>query len=80
MTETIIVAIIAFAGTLVGSYFSQRKSTALISYRIQELEKKVGEHNNLVSRTYKVEERCGIIEEKIKVSNNRIADLEAVMR
>ncbi len=66
MTETIIVAIIAFAGTLVGSYFSQRKSTALISYRIQELEKKVGEHNNLVSRMYAVEHEQNLLKQHVE--------------
>lgn len=76
MSETILVAILSLAGTLGGSYFAQRKSTALISYRLEELEKKVNKHNNLVERTYKLEEKQSICEEKIKVANNRIADLE----
>ena len=73
---SIIVAIIAFAGTLSGSFFAQRKSTALIAYRLEQLEIKVGKHNNLVERTYKLEERCGVFDEKLKVANDRIDDLE----
>ena len=76
MSETIIVALIAFAGTLAGSYFSQRKSTALVVYRLEQLEDKVHKHNNLIERTYQVEKRCDLFDEKFKVSNHRIEDLE----
>lgn len=55
MSETIVVALIAFAGTLCGSFFAQRKSTALIAYRIEQLEKKVDKHNSVVERTYRLE-------------------------
>lgn len=76
MNETIIVALLSLAGTLVGSFFAQRKSSALIAYRLEELEQKVQAHNNLVERMYKIEERTEVQEEKIKVANHRIEDLE----
>ena len=78
MTEAIIVAILSLAGTLVGSFFAQRKSSALIAYRLEQLEKKVQAHNNLVERTYRLEEQVLVQEEKIKVANHRIEDLEKV--
>lgn len=65
MNEAIIVALLSLAGTLAGSFFAQRKSSALIAYRLEELEQKVQAHNNLVERMYKVEERTEIQEEKI---------------
>ncbi len=68
LTE-VIVALIAFAGTLAGSYFGQRRSTALIAYRLEQLEDKVKKHNSLIERTY-------ILEEKMRVANHRIDDLE----
>ena len=78
--ESIIVALItgglALAGTLAGSYFANRKSAALIAYRLEQLEKKVQAHNNLVERMYQVEERTELQEEKIKVVNHRLNDLE----
>ena len=74
--ETIIVAALALVGTLGGTYFANRKSAALIAYRLEELERKVQAHNNLVERTYKLEERTELQEEKIKVANHRIDDLE----
>ncbi|NLF84290.1 MAG: hypothetical protein GX568_09980 [Candidatus Gastranaerophilales bacterium] len=69
MNETIIVALIAFAGTLGGSFLAQRKSAALIAYRLEQLERKVDKHNSVIERTY-------ILEEKVKVANHRIDDLE----
>ena len=74
--ETIIVAALALVGTLAGTYFANRKSAALIAYRLEELEKRVQAHNNLVERTYRLEERTELQEEKIKVANHRIDDLE----
>ncbi len=74
--ESIIAAALALMGTLAGTYFANRKGTALIAYRLEELEKKVQAHNNLVERMYLVEERTELQEEKIKVANHRIEDLE----
>ena len=73
---TIIVALLSLAGTLAGSFFAQRKSSALIAYRLEELEHKVQAHNNLVERMYRVEERTELQEEKIKAANRRIEGLE----
>ena len=73
---SIIVAVIAFAGTLSGSFIAQRKSTALIAYRLEQLEIKVGKHNNLIERMYKIEGNCRVLDEKMKVANHRITDLE----
>lgn len=74
--ESIIVAALALVGTLAGAYLANRKSAALIAYRLEALEKRVQAHNNLVERMYQVEERTELQEEKIKVVNHRIEDLE----
>lgn len=76
MPTEIIVALLAFAGTATGAYFANRKSVALIAYRLEQLEQKVQAHNNLVERMYKVEEQSSLHEEKFKVVNHRIDDLE----
>ncbi len=76
MTEAIIVAALGLVGTLAGSYFASRKSTALIAYRLEQLEAKVSKHNNLVERTYALEETVALMDERMKVVNHRIADLE----
>ncbi len=73
---SIIVAALALAGTLAGSWLANRKSAALIAYRLEELEKKVDKHNQVIERTYRLEEQELLLEEKIKVANHRIEDLE----
>lgn len=82
MSDVIIVAIItgvlSLAGTLAGSYFSQKKTTALVVYRLEQLEKKVDKHNQVIERTFQLEKRCDLFDEKIKVANHRIEDLERV--
>ena len=72
---TIIVGALSLIGTLAGSYGGIR----LMSYRIEQLEKKVEKHNNLVERMYKVEEQTTLQAEQIKVANHRIQDLESHM-
>jgi type VI protein secretion system component VasK len=76
MTEAIIVAALGLVGTLVGSYLANRKSTALIAYRLEQLEQKVSKHNKLVERTYALEESVALMDERVRVANHRIADLE----
>lgn len=75
MTETIVVAVLSLAGTLIGTYLANRKSAALIAYRLEQLEQKVAKHNGLVERTYHLEEEVAVFEEKLKVANHRIDDL-----
>ena len=69
MTEAIIVALLGLAGTLAGSYLANRKSTALIAYRLEQLEQKVSKHNNLVERTYALEESVALMDERVRVAN-----------
>lgn len=76
MTEAIIVAVLGLVGTLAGSYLANRKSAALVAYRLEQLEQKVNKHNNLVERTYALEESVALMDERVKVDNHRIADLE----
>lgn len=76
MSETVIVALLSLIGTLAGSYFASRRSTALIAYRLEQLEEKVNKHNQVVERTYHLEDNDALLEEKIKVANHRIEDLE----
>ena len=76
MTETIIVAVLSLVGTLCGAYLANKKSAALIAYRLEQLEGKVAKHNSVIDRTYRLEEQAVLLEEKIKVANHRIEDLE----
>ena len=74
--EGIVVALIGLAGSALGSILGVLASAKLTSYRLEQLEKKVEVHNKVSDRVYKLEERTELQEEKIKVANHRIGDLE----
>ncbi len=76
MSEAILVAIIGLAGSGIGSVVGVMASARLTQYRLEQLEKKVQAHNNLIERTYKLEDAQHVTEERIKVANRRIDDLE----
>lgn len=76
MSDGIIIALITLGGSGIGSLCGIILSSRLTAYRIQELEKKVDKHNTVIERTYRLEERCALFDEKIKVANHRLDDLE----
>lgn len=69
MPESIIVALITAAVTLIGVLISNSKVQAVSEARIDELTREVREHNNFARR-------MPVVEEQIKVMNHRISDLE----
>ena len=69
MSETLMVAVISLFGTVLGSILGILASNKLTVYRIEKLEEKVDKHNRVIERTH-------ILEEKMKVANHRIDDLE----
>lgn len=48
----------------------------LLMYRLEQLEHKVTLHNNVIERTYKLEQESELLKEKMSVANHRIDDLE----
>lgn len=70
MSDTVLVAFISLLGTLGGTFGGILTSAKLTNFRIEQLEKKVEKHNNFA-------ERIPVLEEKIKVEEHRIEDLEA---
>jgi hypothetical protein len=65
MDSEILIAIVSFAGTVAGSFGGMK----LMTYRIEQLEKKVEKHNNFGVR-------IPLLEEQQKVTNHRLEDLE----
>ncbi len=66
MNEEMIIALLGFAGTLLGSLFGVLTAQKLTQYRISQLEEKVNKHNHLVERTYKLEGRMDEAEHDIR--------------
>lgn len=76
MSDAIVVALIGLGGSAIGSLIGVMASSRLTQYRLEQLEKKVQAHNNLIDRMYAREEHDEVVDEKIKVINHRIDDLE----
>lgn len=66
MNEAIIVALLGFAGTLMGSLFGVLAAQKLTQYRLSQLEDKVNKHNNLIERTFRLEGRMDEAEHDIR--------------
>lgn len=66
---SVIVGILGFIGSLAAVLIGNSKTTALVTYRLEQLETKVSLHNNAVERLYKVEQEQA-------VQKARIDDLE----
>jgi len=77
----IIVGLLSLFGSLAGTFGGIMTSSRLTGYRIEQLEKKVDafvdNHNNITARVIKLEDNDKLFEEKIKVANHRIDDLES---
>lgn len=74
---TVLSSLISGVVAIVVCVINNRKTVALIEYKIEQLTEHVEKHNNLIERTYKLEEAAHIHDEQIKVANHRISDLEA---
>lgn len=79
----IIPSMLTLVGVVVTVIFGNKRTaqiakeqTDLTLYRIEQLEKKQDKHNGLIERMYKVEDRLDLAEERQKVTNHRIDDLE----
>ena len=71
-----IIAVLSLFGTLGGSLGGIIVSSKLTNYRIEQLEKKQEKYNTLIERTFRLEERAEVTDEKIKVINHRLNDIE----
>ena len=69
MENEILMAGVTLIGSAIGTIGGILASSKLTNHRIKELEKKVEKHNNIITRTF-------VLEEQMKVANHRIADLE----
>lgn len=68
MQSEIVVALVSLLGTLGGSFLGVLASNKLTNFRIQQLEKKVEKHNNLI-------ERMALVEVSVKSAHQRLDDL-----
>ena len=67
--ESIIAAALSGAVTLIGVLIANSKSQAVTDTKLEELTREVRAHNNFA-------QRVPVLEEKLKVADHRIGDLE----
>lgn len=83
MTETIIAAmigaVVTLAVCLINNHFQNRrnqqtyeKTITLIDYKLEELTDKVNKHNNIIERTFKLENQEEFLEKEIERINHRL--------
>ncbi|MCD8025918.1 MAG: hypothetical protein LUF33_03035 [Clostridiales bacterium] len=78
MNEEMLIAVLSFIGTLIGTLAGIFAASRLTNYRLEQLEKKVDKHNNLIERTYNIEGDINIIKEEMRTANDRIRELEKI--
>ena len=83
MVEALISATATLVVCMINGYFQQKatekkheETITLIEYKLDELSKRVDKHNSVVERTYRLEEQQAVTEERLRVANHRIEDLE----
>ena len=76
MSDVVITALIGLVGSAIGTFGGIIVSNKLTNYRLEQLEKKVDKHNGVIERTFRIEEHDKLVDERIKVINHRIEDLE----
>ena len=76
MSETVIIALVSLLGSLAGTFGGIITGSKLTNYRIEQLEKKVNEHNSLVKRTYELEAKDKIFEERFSEVTRKIDSLQ----
>ena len=80
MTVELIVAIVTGIASVLCTVITVYAGSKLTAYRIEQLEKKVQAHNNVIERMYNLERRVDVDENRLKVSEHRIEDLEKFER
>lgn len=72
MDNSIFVAVLSLAGTLIGSLAGILAANKLSNYRISQLEEKVNKHNQVVERTYKLEGQMTEVQHDIRDIKTKI--------
>lgn len=78
MDNDIIVALIAFAGSALGTFGGILTSQKLTQYRIAQLEKKVDEYNNVKTRTTELETWRTSVDNEIDEIKHKVEKLEGM--
>jgi len=83
MLESLIAAGAALLVCLINNWYMDKRhgekeaaTIAVITTKIEDLTKRVEKHNGVLERVYQLEADADLLDERIKVANHRIDDLE----
>lgn len=76
MSEALLAGLVSACASIIGTFGGIIVSSKLTNYRIEQLEKHVAEHNNLKVRAAEIERDIAVLENREKVSEHRLDDLE----
>ena len=71
METEVLVSLITLCGSALGTFAGIAVNSKLTNFRIEQLEKKVNKHNNVIERTGKLEERVGALDYRLQDIENR---------
>ncbi len=69
-------ALLPLGGSVIGTFIGVLVNSRLLVYRMEQLEKKMDKHNQVIDRVYHLESRDAVMTEELKVVNHRLSDLE----
>lgn len=78
MPSEVIAALIGIAGSFLGSFIGILTSVKLTNYRLEQLEKKVEEHNHVANRVLRLEDNEKLENERHKIIDSRLSKLESL--
>lgn len=82
--NTVIVGVIALIGTIASARISAsvavKVTNALVIYRLEQLEKKVDKHNNIVERTYILERDCALLKKGQDDTDKEVEEIKDNLR
>ena len=76
MNGEFLTGVASLIASLVGTFGGIITSTKLTNYQINELKKRVDKHNNIIERTYRLEEHCKYADERIEKLESEVENYE----
>ena len=74
--SSIITGVVAIMTCIITQNMANRKTVALIEYKLGELQKQVEKHNSVIERTFQLEEKTAVQQQQINMNEKRIDALE----
>lgn len=80
MPPEIVVGLLSFAGTIIGTYGGILTANKLSNYRISQLEKKVDKHNTVIERTYELEKESALNKQEHEEMQRGISEIKEILK